>query len=111
VRTVPFVPFAGPSAGLGQAQTVQIAPSNLPFWQQILIPVGQSIGGAVSSRIAYGRHPAPYTSPFGGGYGSQFYFDPGTGQPYTGAGFGGFDPKMLLLFGGGIALLMMLSRR
>lgn len=110
MRTVPFVPFAGPSAGLG-AETIQIAPSTLPFWQQILIPVGQQIGGAVSSRIAYGRQPAPYTTPYGGGYGSSFYVDPGTGQPWAGGAFGGFDPKILLLLGGGLALVMLMSRR
>lgn len=90
--------------------TYVIPPSPYQWWQQILIPFGQSIGGAVSSRIAYGKQPAPYTTPYGGGYGSQFYFDPGTGQPYAGGGLGGFDPKILLLFGGGIALLMMLRR-
>lgn len=105
---MPFVSFAGPSAGLGQAQpppSTYVIPSQYNWWQQILIPLGQSVGGAVSSRIAYGRQPAPYTTPYGYGSGS-----PGTGLPYAGGGIGGFDPKILLLFGGAFALLMMLRR-
>ena len=102
---VPFVPFAGPRAGLGQGTpaTVEIQPSSLPWWQQIVIPVGQQVGSAVSQRIAYGQQPY-----FGA---SGFFLQPGAGSPYYGTGFGGFDPRTLLLLGAGLALVVFLSRR
>lgn len=104
---VPFVPYAGPGAGLGQASTVSIASSSLPWWQQIAIPVAQQVGSAFSQRIAYGT-PPPYAYPGG----SSFYLQPGAGSPYIGTGFGGFDPRTLLLLGvGGLALVMLMGRR
>lgn len=42
---------------------------------------------------------------------SYFYYQPGGGAPFYGTGVGGFDPKILLLLGGGLALVMLLGRR
>lgn len=101
---VPFVPFAGPSAGLGQATDPALAPGS---WREFAFRLAQPFAGALSQRIAYGT-PPPYGYPTTT---SSFFFQPGEGAPYYGTGFGGFDPKTLLLLGGGVALLMMLSRR
>lgn len=92
------------SGGLGQTpSTVAIAPSSLPWWQQIAIPVAQSVGSAVSSRIAYGKQPY-------GAYPSGFAVSTPYGA-YGGGSYGSFQPSTLLLIGGAALLAMMLMRR
>lgn len=97
------IPYVHSLAGLGQGpSTVQISPSALPWWQQIAIPVGQSVGTAVSQRIAYGKNQY-------GGYPSGFTLGTPYGM-YGGGAFGSFQPSTLLLIGGAALVAMMMLR-
>lgn len=98
------IPYVHALSGLGDGpSTVAIAPSSLPWWQQIAIPVGQSVGSAVSQRIAYGQQQY-------GAYPSGFQFSTPYGA-YGGGSFGSFQPSTLLLIGGATLLAMMMLRK
>lgn len=104
VLTSSSIPYVHALSGLGQGpSTVQISQSDLPWWQQIAIPVGQSVGTAVSQRIAYGQQPY-------GGYPSGFMFQ-GPAGAYGGGAYGSFQPSTLLLVGGAALLALMMLRK
>jgi hypothetical protein len=104
VLTDASIPYVHSLSGLGQSpSTVQISPSELPWWQQIAIPVGQSVGSAVSQRIAYGQQPY-------GAYPSGFMYQTPYGQ-YGGGAYGSFQPSSLLLIGGAALLALMMLRK
>jgi hypothetical protein len=98
------IPSVHSLAGLGDGpSTVSIAPSSLPWWQQIAIPVGQSVGSAAAQRLAYGQQPY-------GAYPSGFQLSTPYGA-YGGGTFGSFQPSTLLLIGGAALLAMMMLRK
>lgn len=97
---VPFVPFAGPSAGLSQGE-----PAAPGTWREFAFRIADPFSKALAQRIAYGT-PPPYAYPGSSGV----FFQP-AGGGYYGTSFGSFDPKMLLLLGGAVALVVFMSRR